>query len=338
MTVEYTQPLPSDDCSGCEINVSYNFSAAVLPNDPAIYIEVFRYEAQAVHGQNGSCVTDSAFPVNFGGHEIMTISTRVNSEQYSAVAEKAISQFLGTSLCITTAYTTVGPSELRAPAVPTTLAPSTMVAHVQFSFTDPNKYNSSTSVLSTSVPKPWTSILTRKATTSTPQASQTKPAATTTSSPASTGRISQPAFSPGSRSQDPNQKLQIIAGVVTSILGIAAIGLAILLWRRYRRLRRDSVMTDDSFFRPKPDTDGGTTVAGTTAAGSLFKGSISTDRKDACELPGETGSMDVRWRETYYEERKTIPQLPQELKGAEPPRFEMGSSSKRKSSVSPLTP
>ena len=291
-----------------------------------------------MHSQNGSCVTDSAFPVDYGGHETMTISTQVNSEQYSAIAEKAISQFLGTSLCITTAYTTLATSELVAPAATTTLAPSTTVALVKSSFTSSNGQNSSTFVLSTSVPKPWTSVLTRKATTSTAQTSQTKSAATTTSSPASTERVSQPAFSPGSRSQDPNQKLQIIAGVVTSVLGIAAIGLAILLWRRYRRLRRDSVMTDDSFFRPKSDMDGVTTAVGTTAAGSLFKGSISTNRKDACELPGETGSMDVRWRETYYEERKTIPQGPQELKGEEPPRFEMDTTTKRRSSISPLTP
>ena len=291
----------------------------------------------------------------------MTISTQVNSEQYSSVAEKAISQFLGTSLCITTAYTTLAPSELRAPAATTTLAPSTTVAlvkssfttsngqnakssfttsngqNVKSSFTTSNIQNSSTFVLSTSVPKPWTSVVTREATASTAQTSKTRSAATT-SAPASTERVSQPAFSPGSRSQDPNQKLQIIAGVVTSVLGIAAIGLAILLWRRYRRLRRDSVMTDDSFFRPKSDMDGGTTAVGTTAAGSLFKGSISTNRKDACELPGETGSMDVRWRETYYEERKTIPQGPQELKGEEPPRFEMDTTTKRRSSISPLTP
>ena len=269
----------------------------------------------------------------------MTISTQVNSEQYSAVAEEAISHFLGTSLCITTAYTTLAPSELWAPAASTTLAPSTTVADVHSSFINSSKQNSSTFVSSTNEPKPWTSVVTRKPTTSTAQTSQTESAATTTSTPASsTGQVSQPAFSTGSRSQDPNQKLQIIAGVVTSVLGIAAIGLAILLWRRYRRLRRDSVMTDDSFFRPKSDMIGGTTAAGTTVAGSLFKGSISTNQKDACELPGETGSMDVRWRETYYEERKTIPQVPQELKGAEPPRYEMDTTTKRRSSISPLTP
>ena len=269
----------------------------------------------------------------------MTISTQVNSEQYSAVAERAISQFLGTSLCITTAYTTLATSQSRAPAATTILAPSTTVALVRSSFTTSNRQNSSTLISSVNEPKPWTSVVTRKPTTSKAQTSQTRSSTTITSSPtSSTGQVSQPAFSQGSRSQDPNQKLQIIAGVVTSVLGIAAIGLAILLWRRYRRLRRDSVMTDDSFFRPKSDMDGGTTVVGTTAAGSLFKGSISTNQKDACELPGETGSMDVRWRETYYEERKTIPQVPQELKGAEPPRFEMDSSSKRRSSISPLTP
>ena len=81
------------------------------------------------------------------------------------------------------------------------------------------------------------------------------------------------------------------------------------------------------------------------APGSMAKpsASVSTapamstlkEPKDAIELAGETGSVGSNWRETYYEERKRIPQ---ELRGAEPPRYEMNAVASRNCSISPLTP
>ena len=65
-------------------------------------------------------------------------------------------------------------------------------------------------------------------------------------------------------------------------------------------------------------------MVGDLAVSGGGESSRRPSKKDMCELAGETGSMDIRWRETYYEERKTIPQPQlQELKGAEPVRYEM---------------
>ena len=344
--LDYVQPIPSDTCSGCQIKVGYNYSTGTLknPDEGVLFLEILGHEAQAVTEKGGSCVTDPAFPVNYGGQETLTISTQISSAQIGGFASNLITSLLGTGLCTTTPSTTVGPASLRgeSPLPTSTPAPTTSATPVQSSPSSPNSANSSTSASNTNGLEAGSSLVSqlpesavsRTYTTTTSQTSRSETGATATrpvDSPM--GVVSQPAASPATKTLSTNQKLQIIAGVVTSILGIAAIALAVLLWKRYRRLRRDSAVTDDSFFRPKPELDGGTTVAP-----SLFKGSVSTapmtERKDACEL-AETASMDVRWRETYYEERKTIPQ---ELKGAEPPRFEMDASGARRCSISPLTP
>ena len=273
----------------------------------------------------------------------MTISTRLNSAEIGRFASKLITTLLGTGRCTTTAYTTVGPASLRGDPLPTsTPAPITPAPPARSSLPSPNGMNSSTFIPSTNSLEAGSSLLSQQpesaaskaSTTVTPRSETGATATRPVDSP--TGAISQPASSPTSKTMSANQKLQIIAGVGTTVLGIAAIALAVLLWKRFRGPRRDSAATDDSFFHPKPELDGGTTVAP-----SLFKGSVSTapmaDRKDACELGEETESMDVRWRETYYDERKTIPQ---ELKGAEPPRFEMDAASgtPRRCSISPLSP
>ena len=330
--LEYTQTIPSDQCGGCQVGVQYNYFTATVANNTekgVLYVQPMRYIAQIIQKQDSQCIPDLGspvslgFPVNLGGSETMTISTKVNSAGVSGAASMAISQMLGSDLCITTAYSTISPTS-RATLNP---LPASTPSVVQAKPTSES--------LRSSNPTSGTSDLDAKNSTShtlKPEVMTTVTRPATSSSDA----IPQPALSPKSNDKDNNQKLQIIAGVLTSVLGVAAIALAILLWRRYRLLRRGSSSTVDSFFRPKPEQH-----EGYQAPGSVAKDSVSTatmtEKKDASELAGDTGSMDVRWRETYYEERKTIPQ---ELKGTEPPRFEMDTRNSRgpTCSISPLTP
>ncbi|KAL8785332.1 MAG: hypothetical protein Q9195_008676 [Heterodermia aff. obscurata] len=337
-------PIQSNTCGGCQIDVQYDYATAKNPSQAALYIRPLRYVAKAVQKHGGKCVTDFGFPVDMGGEEILTISTTVNSAGISSVAEKAISQMLGTSLCVTTPYTTINPDTIAPSSTPT---PFTATA-------------TSTSTTPTQALQPSSTTQTQPRTitaTTRPQTSSSSPSSSSETFP-------QPALAPSSTPPNPthptDRNLQIIAGVVTSVLGLAALALAFLLWRRYRLHRRASSSTDGSFVHPKPELEsapvsgsGSVTKpigSGATSEEGLGKGEESSRRpskRDMCELAGETGSMDLKWRETYYEERKTIP-LPQELRGAEPVRYEMdtrrsrgeegGGAGEKACEISPLTP
>lgn len=341
----YTQPFPSDKCPGCQVNVQYDYSTATNPKNPdqgVLYVVAQRFLAQAVRDKGGKCVTDFAFPVNMGGSETMTISTKVNSSQISSVAKSGISQMLGPNLCVTTPYTTIPQTGINI--IP---APSSTPPRNPFITSAPANVStqSSTQLPSADSQNPSNAASSSSHSTLSSPSVQSSPSPTeetlTVTQPNSspTEAVPQAALSPDKRRKDNTQRLQIIAGVVTSVLGIAALALALLLWRRYRRHRRGSASSDDTFFQPKPELESPPQVPGSVAKAKV---SVSrSTRKDtpAFEMAGETGSMDSnsRWRETYYEERKVIP-VPQELKGAEPPRYEMDAERSRNCSISPLTP
>ena len=341
----YTQPFPSDKCAGCQVNVQYDYSTATNPKKPdqgVLYVVAQRYLVQAVSDKGGKCVTDFGFPVNMGGSETMTISTKVNSSQIGAVAQSGISQMLGPNLCVTTPDSTIPLSALTGvsvvPAPSTTSAPNPFItsapANASFHSSDQipsgGSQNPSNAPLSSSR-STSSSLTVQSSTTNTTE--ETLTVTQPTSSP--TEAVPQAALSPDKKSKDNTRKLQIIAGLMTPILGIAAIALALLLWRRYRRRRRQSASSDDTFFQPKPELESPTEVSRSVGKASVSTAPMRSTRKDPIEMAGETGSMSSRWRETYYEERKIIPQ---ELKGAEPPRYEMDAEKSRNCSISPLTP
>ena len=343
----YTQPFPSDKCPGCQVNVRYDYSTATNPKNSdqgVLYVVAQEYIVQAVRDKGGKCVTDFGFPVNMGGSETMTISTKVNSSKISAIAKSGISQMLGPNLCVTTPSSTIpltGVSTVAAPSSTTFPNPFTTSAAANASIQSSEQLPSGRSQNPSNAPfssshSVSSSLVVQSSTTNTAQETLTVTQAK--SSP--TEAVPQAALSPDKKPKDNTQKLQIIAGVVTSVLGIAAIALALLLWRRYRRHRRGSASSDDTFFQPKPELESPTQVPGSVAKASVSTAPVRSTRKDPIEMAGETGSMDSRWRETYYEERKIIPQkiIPQELKGAEPPRYEMDAQRSRNCSISPLTP
>lgn len=271
----------------------------------------------------------------------MTVSTKASSAQISGIASKAISQLLGTSLCVTTAYTTIPPA--TSIPVPSSTAPAfhtPAASNAAVLITDQiSSSTSSTVPLIAPISSSYATSQTSQ--TISAQPSQTRLITTVTRPlPSQTEATPHPALAPSKRPPNNNdQNLKIVAGVVTTVLGIAAFALAFLLWRRCRRHRRGSSSTVGSFFFPprlNSKTQGGHQISGSTAkSASIITAPAMSMRKEAHELAGETGSMDVRWRETYYEERKTIPQ---ELKGTEPPRYEMDTQNSRRPSVSPLTP
>ena len=339
----YTQPFPSDKCAGCQVNVQYDYSTATNPKKPdqgVLYVVAQRYLVQAVSDKGGKCVTDFGFPVNMGGSETMTISMKVNSSQIGAVAQSGISQMLGPNLCVTTPDSTIPPSALTAVSV--VAAPSTVPnpfitsapanASIQSSDQLPSEGSQNPSNAPLSSSRSTSSSLTVQSSTT----NTTEETLTVTQPKASpTEAVPQAALSPEKNAKDNMRKLQIIAGLMTPILGIAAIALAFLLWRRYRRRRRQSASSDDTFFQPKPELESPTQVSRSFGKASVSTAPMRSTRKDPIEMAGETGSMSSRWRETYYEERKIIPQ---ELKGAEPPRYEMDAEKSRNCSISPLTP
>lgn len=337
----YTQPFPSDKCPGCQVNVQYDYSTATNPQKPdqgVLYVVAQRLLVQAVRDKGGKCVTDFGFPVNMGGSETMTISTKVDSSQIGAVAQSGISQMLGPNLCVTTPYSTIPQTALNIiPAPSSTSARNPFItsapanASIQSSEQLPSGGSQNPSNAPFSSSRSISSSLTVQSSTNTTEETLT----VTQPKSSSTEVVPQPALSPDKKAKDNTQMLQIIAGVVTSVLGIAAIALALLLWRRYRRHRRGSASSDDTFFQPKPELESPVQVPGSVAKASVSTAPMRSTRKDPIEMAGETGSMDSRWRETYYEERKVIPQ---ELKGAEPPRYEMDAQKSRNCSISPLTP
>lgn len=260
----------------------------------------------------------------------MTISTSVavdDGEAIGSLARRAIGQMLGSSLCVTRAYSTVDVGGGATASIP---------------------FASFTSTSSSKSPSQRLAIIT-----------------TTTISSNSPSYSAQPALTPSTTPpHQQSRKLKIVAGVTTSILGLCALALALLIWRRWRHARSSLSFSSSSSSCCGSITKAGGAGAGALGAGRLGasvvrekqgRGWISGDKEISVEKSRYAQGLDIEnknenetnphppselsasptiprnpnsppWRErpSEQQEQKTIPMpKPQELKGWEPVRYEM---------------